>query len=131
MTDMSLEDDMNCQCNDPNFHFVSNASISGSQLIISFSDSPINIEDTNKFLFRFSTGVDLPTGYGDLPVYAVVNGSNIPVWNKYGDVMYGREFKLNMTGKACSRYTYKGYIGSQDGDLHLILINLPTPIINA
>lgn len=120
---------MMCQCCNPNFHFVSGATITNDTLVLSFNDSPTGLTDTSKFCFRFSNGLTLPSGYATLPVVASVNGTTIPVWNKYGDVMLGSQIKLNTCGGACSRYVYKGYIGSQTVDttttLHLLVSNIP------
>ena len=104
----------NCNTSCPYFHYVSIAVVSSGELVLTFSDSPTGLVDKSRFCFRFSQNISLPSGYASLPVYATVNGTTVPLWNKYGDILTGAD--LVTTSSAlyfCPRYTYHGYFGSQ------------------
>ena len=120
----------NCSCN--NFYFVTSATITGGQLVLTFNRLPTAI-DESKLCFRFSQGFVLPAGAATLPVVAniSVNGTTtaVPLWNKFGNVMLGQDLVLNSNRTPHCRYVYKSYIGSQtDGattTYHLLVTNIP------
>lgn len=119
----------NCNNRCRHFHFISSATITGGNLVLTFADSPTGLANTNRFCARFECGVTLPTGYQTLPVQAVINGTTVNVLNKYGNPMTGADLVLNSRGSICSRHCYKGYIGQitsgSTTTLRLIFNNAP------
>lgn len=105
---------MSCNCCQY-FHKSSTVAISGGNVVITLADAPTGIVDTTKFCFVICQSI--PTGSSGLPVVLVINGVNVPLWNKYGDIVTGDELK--------TRCTYKGYYGVQGTSPHIIAINTP------
>lgn len=115
---------MTCNETCPSFRYITSATILSGKLVLGVNNPITGQVDTNKLCLRFSTGVTLPTGYTTLPVYITVNGTDVPVLNRYGDTMLGSQIVLNTCGGACTRYVYKGYYGTT-ASAHVIFINAP------
>lgn len=116
---------MNCNNTCKYFSYVNNSALSGTNIVLSLSNTP-TIVDGNKFCFRFRCGVAIPTGSAEYPVYISINGSNYPLWDKYGNILLGKELvESNRNGIYCPRLTYHGYFGLVDTDYHIIIHNLP------
>lgn len=128
---------MNCNCTCNNFYYVTGATITSGQLVLTFNKTP-SIDSTDRICFRLSQGVTFPSGYESLPVAAniVIDGLVEPVvlWNKYGNEMIGSELAVNSTNGACCRATYKGFVGSQTTDTtttyHILVTNIPKPTMH-
>lgn len=128
---------MNCNCTCNNFYYVTGATITSGQLVLTFNKTP-SIDSTDRICFRLSQGVTFPSGYESLPVAAniVIDGIVEPVvlWNKYGNEMIGSELAVNSTNGACCRATYKGFVGSQTTDTtttyHILVTNVPKPTMH-
>lgn len=128
---------MNCNCTCNNFYYVTGATITSGQLVLTFNKTP-SIDSTDRICFRLSQGVTFPSGYESLPVAAniVIDGLVEPVvlWNKYGNEMIGSELAVNSTNGACCRATYKGFVGSQTTDTtttyHILVTNVPKPTMH-
>lgn len=120
---------MVCNNNCQNFHFVTGATVSGTNLVLTFSDNPNGLVNTNRFCMRFSKCIVLPTNFQTLNIQAVINGTTINVLNKYGNQMTGADLILNSCNGICCRYLYKGYVGQTTSGstttLHLIFNNAP------
>lgn len=114
---------MNC-CNF--LHRSSSIEISGGDLVINFSDNPNGVIDKQRFCFRLLQPI--PSGSEALPVQVVVNGVAVPLWNKYGDLVYGADL---LACRDCSgalvtnkKYVYRGYYGTATAN-HVILNEFP------
>ena len=77
---------MNCNCNCRHFFYVNEAQLSGSNIVLTLSKQP-TLRDGNRLCFRFGKGVSIPANSSTFPVYIQINGSNYPIWNKYGDIL--------------------------------------------
>ena len=120
---------MNCNCNCRHFFYVNEAQLSGNNIVLTLSKQP-TLRDGNRLCFRFGKGVSIPANSSTYPVYIQINGSNYPIWNKYGDILTGAGLiESNISGIYCSKFTYHGFIGQQTTDetinYHLILHNIP------
>ena len=128
---------MNCNCACNNFYYVTGATITAGQLVLTFNKTP-TIDNTDRICFRLSQGVTFPSGYESLPVVANVVIDDIvePValWDKYGNTLTGSEMAVNSTNSACCRATYKGFVGSQTTDTtttyHILITNIPKPTMH-
>ena len=103
---------MNCKCC-KHFHKSSTLSVGETNLVISFTDSP-TAADKDRFCFVICQPI--PESGKTLPVQVVVNGVAVPLWNKYGNLVYGYDLK--------SRCCYKGFFGTGTAN-HVILNNFP------
>lgn len=107
-------------------HKSSNIEISEGNLIITFADNPTGVIDKQRFCFRLLQNI--PSGAETLPVQVIVNGVAMPLWNKYGDLVYGADLLtcMDCSGTIISnkRYVYKGYYGTATAN-HVILNNFP------
>lgn len=95
-------------------HLSETITVADNKVVVTFQDDPTDILDTEHFCFRLCQ--TLPTGASSLQVFLVVNGSNVPLWNRYGDIV--------TLGTLKTRCTYKGYYGTQQTK-HVIAINTP------
>ena len=128
---------MNCNCTCDNFYYVTGATITGGQLVLTFNKTP-SIDNTERICFRLSQGVVLPSGYETLPVVAnvVIDGIVEPVvlWDKYGNTLTGSSLTTSTGNCACYRATYKGFVGSQTAGAtttyHILVTNVPKPIMH-
>lgn len=59
----------------------------GNTFLIATPDSTLVASDKEKISLIFRAGV--PSGSAALPVYVVVNGANVPVYDKYGNKLLG------------------------------------------
>lgn len=111
----------------PYMHLSSTVTVSNGKVVISLQGNPTGITDTMRFCFRICQSI--PDGATGLPVVLVVNGANVPLWNKFGDIVTGNVLK--------TRYTYKGYYGIQTTTTsgttattttspHIIALNTPS-----
>lgn len=130
---------MACNSTCKYFHYVNSMTISSGKLVLAFSDNPTGLSSTDRFCFRFNPNMSFPSGYASLPVYATINGTQIPVWDKYGNVMTGSELiAASNNAYACPRYVYTGYIGqvvtvsgeTQTTTIHLIVSDIPKNTCN-
>lgn len=115
---------MSCCCQF--LHKSSSITITGGNLVIDFADNPTGIIDKQRFCFRLLQPI--PSGGETLPVQVTVNGVAVPLWNKFGDLVYGADL---ITCTECSgtlatnrRYVYKGYYGTATAN-HVILNTFP------
>ena len=110
---------MSCNCNDNNvLKSDATASISSTNLILTTKDilSPIN---EGRLAFRLINSV--PSSGANLPVLLSINGgtSAIPIYDKYGNIMYGYGIRPYAI--------LKGYYGNNGsgGTAHVQLVNYP------
>jgi len=94
------------------FHPVNTITVD-TNVELGFNTSP-TVKDETRFCFRIFDSV--PTTGDALAVVISVNGSNVPVWNKYGNPMLGADLRK------CK--VYKGWYTSQ-GTAHVIIENEP------
>jgi hypothetical protein len=111
------------------FSYVTSATITDSQLVLTLNNTP-SVVNENYICFRFNCGVAIPSSTTELPVYIAIDGTNYPVWNKYGNVMTSNELLTTTSGSYyCPRYTYHGYFGEQTSGeattTHIIVHNIP------
>lgn len=90
-----------------------------SILLLTFTDSATAADRDH---FCFIVCQNLPAGASTLPVYAVVNGANVPVWNKFGDPAKGSEL--------LTRTRYTGFYGATTST-HVIATNLPKSVVTS
>lgn len=118
---------MACNCNNlmSNFYFVNTAIVSGGNLVLTLNTNP-SLVDKSKVCFRFKNGTAIPTGASTLPVVIDINGTNYPVYNKYGNIMLGSDLITTNNGAFyCPRFVYKSFIGLVGTDYHFIVHNIP------
>lgn len=92
------------------------AAVSGTNLLITPS-SAVTITDESRVSIVVTGSV--PTAGKVLPVTITVGGADIPVYDKYGNILYGTSIK-----PGCAIRGYYGVNGS-GGTAHIIAINLP------
>lgn len=116
---------MNCNTYNNDFFLVNSVSIVNNQLVLTFSREP-TLVDKAKVCFKIINNLTIPSGASNLPVVATIGGANIPLWNKYGNIMVGSDLIANCSGlNYCNRFIYKSYIGLNAGAYHLIVHNIP------
>lgn len=98
---------MNCMF----FHCANNVTVSETNVVISFSEA-VTASDKDNFCFRLCSNF---TGGATLPVQVLVNGTAIPLLNKYGNPVLGADLK--------QRVVYRGFYGASTP--HVIINNLP------
>lgn len=79
---------MACKC----FHKITKVTVNTTNVIFDF-DTPVTVTDKERFCFKLVT--DIPTTGATLPVLVTVNGTTIPLVNKYGDSSVGSEVPKN------------------------------------
>ena len=85
---------------------------SSSNVVLQFTDNS-SVPDKGRFCFKVVT--DLPSSAASYQLYATVNGSSVPVLNKFGNPM------LVSDVKKCR--LYKGWYGATTP--HVITANSP------
>lgn len=104
---------------------ITNAEVQTDVLVLTLNGTP-NLMDTARVVLRFAPNVAIPSGSANLPVEIVVNGTNTPLLNRYGDNMLGGELKATTSGTYfCPRFNYLTYVGLVDTDYHFITHNFP------
>ena len=85
------------------FHVVTTVTpdTTANTLTLNFS-SPVTAVDKDRFCFKIVT--DIPSTYDAYTVLMTVNGTVIPLWNKYGDPATASQLSK------CK--VYKGYYGA-------------------
>jgi hypothetical protein len=90
-----------CNCQN-SFHRVNSITAGTSNITLSFT-TPLTV--VNREIFNFVICTSLPSTTAPLPVLISVNGSTVPLLNKYGNPVYSNELR--------NRKPYYGYFGSQ------------------
>lgn len=107
-------------------HKSSSIAITDGSLVITFEDNPNGVLDKSRFCFRLLQA--LPSGSEILPVQVTVNGVAVPLWNKFGDLVYGSDLLscVNCGGNIVTnrRFVYRGYYGTATAN-HVILNEFP------
>ena len=93
------------------FHCANSVTVGADAVVIAFSQ-PVTATDKDRFCFKLCQSI--PAAGSTLPVQVTVNGTNIPLWNKYGNPILGSQLR---TRKYC------GYYGATTP--HVILTNTP------
>lgn len=77
------------------------------------------LSPVNQQRLSLSVTVTIPTAGMSLPVNVVMDGANVPVYDKYGNVVYGSDI---LTGAVMN-----GYYGTNGsgGTAHVQLVNFP------
>lgn len=99
----------NCKCI---LHKVQTASAGETNIVLSFS-TPLSAN--NKDPFNFVICTSLPSTATPVPVLITVNGTNVPLLNKFGNPVYSNEVR--------KRTPYYGFFGSQS-TAHVISHNM-------
>lgn len=97
------------------FHKSKSVKISSGEVVVSFVNPPLEVANCEPFCFAICQCI--PSGVEGLPVSLEINGTTVPLWNKFGNVVTGDKLK--------TRFRYRGYFG-RDTDLHVIAINTPS-----
>lgn len=95
------------------FHCGNSITVGAADVTISFVDAPAGITDKELFCFRICTNI--PDAAAGLPVLLSINGTTVPLWNKYGNPMIGANLRRNKL--------YKAYYGATTP--HVIAFNTP------
>lgn len=92
------------------------ASVSGTNLLLT-PGSALSVENEGRVCFVLTGSV--PSAGATLPVVMLVNGVQVPVYDKYGNILYGANLR--------SRAVIKAYYGTNGsgGTAHLQLVNFP------
>lgn len=101
-----------------NFHRTSSVAVSGSDLVLTFSDNPTGLASLTPMCFVICQNI--PSAGSALPIQAVVNGANVPVYNKYSLATTGSDFR--------TRRRYRGYYVVNGSDSYVIVENIPTNV---
>lgn len=107
-------------CNTCNIFYKSNTvTVGATEVVITLKncngDAPTGYVSPQRLCFVICES--LPSGTLTLPVEVVIDGVNVPLWNKQGNVFTYGELK--------SRKNYKCWYGVQGVDPHLIAVNDP------
>lgn len=86
-----------------NFHRSATVAVNAGKCVITFKDAPTGIVDKSRFCFAICQAI--PDDAMALPVMLVINGAQVPLWDKYGDVATASELK--------TRCSIKGWYGVQ------------------
>lgn len=105
---------MNC-CN--NILCANSVSVTATNVVLDFT-SAVTLTDEDRFNFRLCQNI--PSTGATLPVLVTVNGSTIPLLNKYGNPIIGSELK--------TRRIYRGYYGANTP--HVLIYNTPINCCN-
>lgn len=100
---------MSCKC----LHISPSYTVndSSTQVVFGFPSS-VTVTDKARFCWKITSSLPTQTDYN---VYVTVNGTNVPVWNKYGNPMTVAELVRNKV--------YRGYFGSETE--HILISNSP------
>ena len=81
-------------------------------------DVAMTLVDKERFGLRLTTA---PTGGATLPVSATINGADVPVLDRYGNIVYGNQLKAGQV-----IYGYFGSNGS-GATAHIIATKVTNP----
>lgn len=101
---------MNCCCTSNILRSTATSAVSTSVLLLT-PTNPLSPNDTQKVSIKVTTST--PTNGQSLPVNILFNGANVPVLNKYGNIVYGNELTINTV--------LNGYYG--DNTPHYLVVN--------
>ena len=96
------------------FHKSSSVTVSGSNLVIAFTDNPTSITNEERFCFMICQ--DVPAAGDAMAVQLTVNGSGVQLWDRFGNPVPGCGLKKGIL--------YKGYYGTGTTN-HVISASLP------
>lgn len=109
---------MNCNCQ--KIYKSNTVTIDTTNLVVTFNTNPVNITDKNSFNFIICQSI--PDNAGTDPVLLTINGVQVPLWDRFGDIITADKLKVG--------YIYKGYYGVQNTSPHVIAINTPQCVVN-
>ena len=89
------------------FHKSSSVTVSGSNLVIAFTDNPTSITNEERFCFMICQ--DIPAAGDAMAVQLTVNGSGVQLWDRFGNPVPGCGLKKGIL--------YKGYYGNTESGL--------------
>lgn len=105
------------------FYKADSVTVGASDVIITLKNcsgtAPVNYVSPQRLCFAICSS--LPSGTLTLPVKINVNGVNVPLWNKQGNIFTYGELK--------SRKNYKCWYGVQGADAHVIATNDPCTLV--
>ena len=81
-------------------------------VLVGTPTTPVTVIDKEKIDLIFAAGV--PAGGDALPVNVVINGANVPVYDKYGNVLLGVAIKQRR-----NLHAYFGTNGAEGAHLQL------------
>ena len=87
--------------------------------VVLVPDETMTLVDKEKFGLRLTTA---STGDATLPVAATINGINVNVFDRYGNIVYGNQLKAGQV-----IYGYFGTNGLGDTTSHIIATKVLTP----
>lgn len=99
-------------------HKSSTVTVSETNVVITFVDSPTGIENEKKFCFIICQ--DIPSDGNALAVQLTVNGAAVPLWDKYGNPVPGCGLTKGQM--------YTGYFGTGTAN-HIISSGLPSKCV--
>jgi hypothetical protein len=106
----------NCNCNNNDSYSTANVAVVETSLLI----TPVNdLSPLNEGRVAIKIINSVPANGMILPVTITLNGENVPVYDKYGNIMYGYGIRPYAV--------LKGYYGNNGAGAtaHLQLINYP------
>lgn len=100
-----------------NLHIVTNYTVpqTGTILALSFSNAVTSVSDKQRFCIKVCTSI--PSIYDTYNATVDINGTAVPLWDKYGDLLTISELKK------CK--VMKGYVGLVGLVNHIILTDIP------
>jgi hypothetical protein len=106
----------NCDCSNQTNISTANVAVSGTTLLITPTET-LSPENESRVALRIINSVPA-TGVA-LPVEVLLNADNIPVYDKFGNILYGYGIRPNTV--------LKGYFGNNGSGstAHLQLVNYP------
>lgn len=96
----------------PYIHCANQVTVGADAVVLDFT-KPVNAINRDHVCFKLCQ--EIPAAGASLPVQVTVNGTAIPLWNKYGNPVLGSQL---------TRRKYIGYYGSTTP--HVIISNSPT-----
>lgn len=101
-----------------NLYKSSSVTVNATNVVIEFENSPTNIANEDKFCFIICQ--DIPASGNALAVQLTINGTAVPLWDRYGNLVPG-------CGLAKGQI-YKGYYGTGTAN-HVISHTLPNKCV--
>lgn len=95
---------------------ANSVTVSDTAVVLDFASGNTGIADTQPFNFRLCQSI--PSTGDELPVQVTVNGTAVPLWNKYGNPVLGADLK--------TRVNYCAFYGATTP--HVISWTLPLPV---
>lgn len=109
---------MACNCNNVQRSLIRSIAVnSASTAVILTPDDSVTLENEGKFSFVVAASV--PVAGMSLPAYMVVGGANVPIYDRFGNIIYGANLR--------TRFEYKTYYGTNGagGTAHIQVVNYP------